>query len=136
MRRHNSTIATNNMFSYRGVEWRSDRGKFRARILCPENPRGKWLGTFDAAEEAALAYDKAARDVYGDEAFLNFPQDGEKGILLHSRSDGKCINGHDLKENGYDRPDGDGVNCRICNAKASATVYERKKRCDTSTNSD
>ncbi len=31
-----------------------------------------WLGTFESAEEAALAYDEAARRIRGDAAITNF----------------------------------------------------------------
>lgn len=41
------------------------------------------MGTFDTAEEAALAYDRAAREIRGDKAICNFPVD-EYNILSTS----------------------------------------------------
>ena len=60
----------NNKSGYKGVSLQKNGRKWRADIM--SQGRYKYLGAFTTPEAAALAYDKAAKELHGEFAKLNF----------------------------------------------------------------
>lgn len=69
MRGSNNVSGFKGVGIYRNGRWRACIGRERRQIH---------LGYFDTAQEAARAYDVAARDLYGEFGAFNFPTPGER----------------------------------------------------------
>jgi hypothetical protein len=73
----NSRPRSGGTSKYKGVHWHKARKKFCARIHF--NKKSIHIGYFKDEIEAAKAYDKKAKELFGEFAYLNFPAEAEEG---------------------------------------------------------
>jgi hypothetical protein len=73
---HNRVLARSNTSGFKGVSLLRQTGKWQAAIKA--NGRKLYLGQFARPEDAARAYDDAARANHGEFARLNFPRENER----------------------------------------------------------
>ncbi len=68
----NSRLRAKNKVGYKGVNWRKRDNLWSAKIS--HNQKQIFLGNYKTVEEAAKAYDVAAKKYRGEFACLNFPE--------------------------------------------------------------
>ena len=70
---HNTKAHRDGTSRFKGVHWESGREKWQAQITTPGG-KHKTLGRFTVEEDAARAYDRAAREAFGEFARCNFEE--------------------------------------------------------------
>jgi hypothetical protein len=116
--RRSALLHHHNKTGFRGVYLDRKANKWRAEVYPSKGPK-RASKRFATKREAARAYDILALELYGKDAALNFPLNGE----LKSIFGGLCTHGDtDI----YISPKGE-KRCRRCNADA-ARRYKKRVR--------
>jgi hypothetical protein len=74
--RAGARLRGDNTSGYRGVTWSARNGQWQAQIQVAG--KRHFLGYFASKEDAARAYDEAAREAFGEFARLNLPETTEQ----------------------------------------------------------
>lgn len=94
--RMNIEKGSNNTSGYKGVSFYKNSNTYMAQIV--KNKKHKTIGYYFSPEDAARAYDKMAKELFGEFANLNFPNDFNadhdppKKKRKISKSGERCIN--------------------------------------------
>lgn len=72
----NRRPCSNNKSGYKGVRFNSKKGR-KYVVEIRKSGKYTYLGSFACPIEAARAYDKAARELHGEFAWLNFPDESD-----------------------------------------------------------
>ncbi len=75
----NRQADSRNKSGFKGVNKSPKANRWYAFITKPGERKSSYIGCFKSAEEAAHAYDEAARIFHGKFACVNFPREGERG---------------------------------------------------------
>ena len=75
----NQRIRSTNKTGFSGVAWHDGAQKHEAYVHC--GGKKHYLGLFEKAEDAAMARDGKARELFGEFANLNFPDTASLGVL-------------------------------------------------------
>lgn len=119
--RRNETKLREHTSSYRGASWSEDSQGWQAR--CGIGTQHLHLGIFNTAIEAALAYDKAAREHFGEFASTNFTEEEAAAMAAPIRRRRKTRD--DLPHGSRGRYKYCGCRCDEC--REAENAYQRQR---------